>query len=130
VDVDHFKVVNDSFGHATGDDVLRRIGRLMAAAFPREATVGRYGGEEFIALLPGGSERDAAAYAEAFRATVEAQSWRERDLVVTISAGVAEADEGDSRESLLRKADHALYRAKREGRNRVAHGSKTAPSSG
>ena len=93
VDVDHFKVVNDSFGHTTGDDVLRRIARLMAAAFPREATVGRYGGEEFIAMLPGVSERDAAAYAEGFRATVEAQSWR-------------------------------------EGRNRVAHGSKTTPSAG
>jgi diguanylate cyclase (GGDEF)-like protein len=119
VDVDHFKAVNDAFGHGTGDEVLRRLSRIMRNAFPEEAIVGRYGGEEFMIVLPGHDADAGADLVDRFRATVESQTWRERGLAVTVSAGVAASRDGDTVESLIHRADEALYRAKTAGRNRV-----------
>jgi diguanylate cyclase (GGDEF)-like protein len=119
-DADHFKSVNDAHGHTTGDDVLRRISRILSHSFPPPATAGRFGGEEFMVLLPGISYQAACERAEEFRSMLEAQAWREHDLVITISGGVAEARVTDDPESLIHRADQALYRAKRNGRNRIA----------
>lgn len=118
-DVDHFKAVNDTFGHATGDEVLRRVARLMQASFPRQAIVGRYGGEEFMVILPGVSVWEAYELADAFRDKVEHQSWRERGLVVTVSGGITDYRENDQAEGMIHRADQALYCAKRQGRNQV-----------
>jgi diguanylate cyclase (GGDEF)-like protein len=118
-DVDHFKMVNDSYGHATGDEVLRRLAGLMQSSFPEDAIVGRYGGEEFMAILPGVSANRATDLADAFRQKVERQSWRERDLVVTVSGGVTDYRESDQAEGMIHRADQALYCAKRQGRNQV-----------
>lgn len=122
LDVDHFKAVNDSLGHSVGDDVLRRIGQVMQVSYSGAAVVGRYGGEEFMALLPGATEAEAARETEGVRAAIETQSWRERTLVVTVSVGVASYVPGDDADRIIQRADRALYRAKREGRNRVVSG--------
>jgi diguanylate cyclase (GGDEF)-like protein len=117
LDIDDFKSVNDSFGHTTGDEVLRRVATIMRAAFPEHAIVGRYGGEEFMAILPGTPSAETVEIAERFRSTLAAQSWREQGLGVTISGGVAERQDGDEPERLVHRADRALYSAKRSGKN-------------
>ncbi len=126
LDVDHFKPVNDTYGHAVGDEVLRRIARIMRDTFPREAVVGRYGGEEFMVLLPGFDPDGAFDVADRFRAALEAQTWRERDLTVTISGGVAALGTEESGEEVIRRADRALYRAKMAGRNRIVRADAVA----
>jgi|GEM_PF-2096868 len=119
LDVDHFKETNDTFGHTTGDEVLRRVAGIMRSTFPENAIVGRYGGEEFLVILPGLSRADAVRHAEHFRTSVEQQTWRERELVVTLSGGVAALVPGETPEELIRRADRSLYQAKKAGRNRV-----------
>ncbi len=129
VDADHFKAVNDGYGHNAGDEVLRRIAGLMSAQLRPVDTVARYGGEEFIVVLPGASAQDAGALAERLCAAVGDAAW---DVVVaggtpTISVGVASAWPDEmvtlgAEELALRlvaRADAALYQAKRAGRNRV-----------
>ncbi|PWT92382.1 MAG: diguanylate cyclase response regulator [Proteobacteria bacterium] len=117
-DVDHFKQVNDGYGHDVGDQVLRVIGRDA----PSEgAVVGRLGGEEFAVLLEGSDIQAGIAHAERLRAKLAALSFdtvRGR-LSVTCSFGVAERREGEAVDQLLKRADAALYKAKNDGRNRV-----------
>jgi diguanylate cyclase (GGDEF)-like protein len=125
IDLDHFKWINDTFGHGVGDVVLERAaGRLQAAVRPYDL-VARYGGEEFVALLPGAGPAEAKAVAERMRAAVEGMptEWHRGHETgsrpVTVSIGVAclaGDDDGGSR--LLQRADAALYAAKRNGRNR------------
>ncbi len=119
IDVDYFKTVNDTYGHDTGDEVLRRLARIMQTSFPDDAVVGRYGGEEFMVILPGVPVAEATTMAEAFRERVERQSWREQGLVVTVSAGVTDHRDGEEAQAMVHRADQALYCAKRQGRNRV-----------
>jgi len=123
VDVDHFKAFNDNHGHDAGDTVLRHVGEIMRALFTADAVPCRFGGEEFVVLLPNTGIDEAAARAEELRAKIEALSVRYADGQlprVTISAGIATYPEsGGSLTELLRVADDALYRAKRNGRNRV-----------
>lgn len=119
VDVDHFKLVNDKYGHAVGDEVLKTIAVLIMAEARREDVVARMGGEEFVILLPGTGLDPARRFAERLRSTVE-QTHFENAGNVTISLGVAcypahGADVNDSLDS----ADAALYRAKAAGRNCV-----------
>ena len=109
IDLDHFKAINDSFGHREGDKVLRLFGRTLAATVRAADQVGRYGGEEFVVILP-------AAGAERFLARLRIEWMRTRPYPVTFSAGVAAA-EPDPRKA-LHAADRALYRAKQSGRNR------------
>lgn len=124
MDVDHFKRFNDSHGHEAGDLVLKRVGMLIAAEF-REGDVGcRYGGEEFLVILPGADLRHAAARADQFRERLSAAPLVHRGQVlgpVTISIGVsAHPLHGGDPDALVAAADAALYKAKAAGRDRVA----------
>src|SRR5262249_53238821 len=116
-DADHFKRINDTFGHLFGDRVLREVaGRMMALLRPYD-TVGRYGGEEFLVALPGCDARGAAGLAERLRKGVAAEPVEglAGPLQVTLSLGVAGwRGEGDA-SGLLQAADAALYQAKHEG---------------
>ena len=118
-DLDHFKLINDAYGHSVGDDVLRTIGRILREHARDGDVVGRFGGEEFVIVLAGNVERGAHA-AERLRAAVEHTDWQAitADLRVTVSIGVA-AGTAPLRD-LLRAADLAVYDAKNDGRNRVA----------
>jgi diguanylate cyclase (GGDEF)-like protein len=117
-DVDHFKRVNDEHGHQVGDDVLRSVAAVLAGVLRPSDAVVRYGGEEFLLLLPEVDLAAAARIAERARATV-ASSVLTGGVRVTVSLGVAERRPGESRDDLIRRADLALYLAKRGGRNRV-----------
>ena len=122
IDIDHFKQVNDSFGHATGDQVLRHLATLMREGLRKIDTVGRLGGEEFAVILPGADAPAAEIFAERLRTQVaETPAQHEnRSIPLTISIGVTEIKPGDdSADDALTRADRALYRAKECGRNRV-----------
>ena len=125
VDIDHFKQVNDTFGHLVGDEVLRAVANVLTSKCNGRGRVEyRYGGEELGIILVGEDAARAGELAEAIRADVERLRFDAHlDLNVTVSLGVAEAPRGhrDSAE-LVRRADAALYRAKKEGRNRVEEG--------
>ena len=124
-DIDHFKLVNDSFGHLAGDAVLRAIAGKMVQRMRPYDSVGRYGGEEFLIVLPGCDGENAAVLAERLRLGVcsAPMDTPEGVIAVTISLGVAVSCGGDSDAgALIRAADRALYRAKDKGRNRVEIG--------
>lgn len=122
IDVDHFKQVNDTFGHAAGDEVLRFMGRMLCGQLRTPDIAARFGGEEFLVCLPRTGAAGARVTAERLRAAVE-QSRIEaapHSLSITISIGAAEWAPGlENFPKLLEQADGALYRAKRGGRNRV-----------
>lgn len=129
VDVDHFKSVNDRYGHLAGDETLRTIGARLLDGARRYDVVARYGGEEFCVLLPGAGAEAAIEAAERMRRRVEADSVRlddEAAILVSVSVGVAELTPLESVEQLLARVDEALYRAKRLGRNRVELASRPA----
>jgi diguanylate cyclase (GGDEF)-like protein len=121
LDLDHFKAFNDRNGHLSGDAALARVGEILRATVRDRDLVFRYGGEEFLILLPGSDLSGAARLAERVREAVE-QDARTGPWGLTVSAGVAVADRFNSANptQLLRRADRALYQAKRLGRNRVA----------
>ena len=122
IDVDHFKVINDSFGHLAGDEALQLIGQTLQLAARKEDTVCRWGGEEFFIIAPNISLSDGAVAAERLRKFVENQTITLEDasVSVTISLGVACLDlESKNKDQLLIEADQALYAAKHGGRNRV-----------
>lgn len=124
VDVDHFKAYNDTFGHLQGDAVLRQIGTLLKRNLREVDTVARFGGEEFVLLLPDTDKRGAIAVAEKVRMIVEAQRFlseeRQETRQITLSAGVATYPEDvEEMDDLIDHADIALYRAKEQGRNRI-----------
>lgn len=125
VDVDHFKQFNDTWGHATGDEVLRVVGELLKGSLRQGDLPARYGGEEFVVVLPHTDSEGAMLVAERIRARLEAQEvdGPEGKLHVTASFGVATVTGPgvkDATEDLLGRADAALYVAKENGRNRVA----------
>jgi two-component system, cell cycle response regulator len=121
-DLDHFKQVNDTYGHMTGDAVLRMAAKRMLAVFRNYDAVGRYGGEEFLIVLPGCDHRCATASAERLRLCIgkDAMDTPEGMIPVTISLGIAASSKEQRWDvnSIVRKADAALYRAKEKGRNR------------
>jgi diguanylate cyclase (GGDEF)-like protein len=123
VDLDHFKYINDNHGHPVGDAVLREAARRMQASVRQYDSIGRYGGEEFLILLPRCGEAESYSQAERLRKQLTQTDIRVNDtsLRVTASFGVTAAIAGDSwsPEGLIRKADEALYVAKKSGRNRV-----------
>lgn len=125
IDLDHFKSVNDTYGHLVGDDVLRDIATLLTQTLRTTDVAARYGGEEFLALLPETDDAGAEAFAERIRAAIEAHAFGTRldqpGLRLTASIGVASfpAARIESVEDLYARADAALYRAKADGRNRV-----------
>jgi diguanylate cyclase (GGDEF)-like protein len=124
-DVDHFKTINDRFSHAVGDEVLRRVGRIMSERCRKTDFVARYGGEEFLLCFPDTDSGFAAQICDQIRQAVEHADWSDLQaktagkLRVTVSIGLAEA-RGEMRQTaVLSKADTRLYRAKNDGRNRV-----------
>jgi diguanylate cyclase (GGDEF)-like protein len=121
IDVDHFKSVNDRYGHAVGDQVLVRVAQQLYGAVRDTDTVARYGGEEFVVVLPGTTATDAAERADDWRRRCSAVvvDTPRGPLTVTFSAGVAHLRPGDHPDDLLRRADEALYEAKLGGRDRV-----------
>jgi diguanylate cyclase (GGDEF)-like protein len=120
IDLDHFKRINDTQGHAKGDEVLAAVGDIFGSRVRSSDFVGRYGGEEFVALLPGTDCEGAYELAEKLRQAVSVLTIPALDLRITASFGIASypADAGDA-ETLMRVADRALYSAKEKGRNRV-----------
>ena len=120
-DLDHFKKVNDTHGHLAGDAVLREAASRMRTAVRVYDHIGRYGGEEFLVVLPGCSEEGMVQQAERLRACVSQSpiATPEAPLQVTLSLGAACAAPGMNQMDLLRAADEALYRAKRNGRDRI-----------
>jgi diguanylate cyclase (GGDEF)-like protein len=122
-DLDHFKSVNDTYGHQAGDEVLKQLATLLKRVAREVDRVGRYGGEEFIVLLPGTVVDAAVTFAERARQEVESHvfTFEGGTLRRTLSAGVAgwPHPRVDSRDNLLKAADDALYVAKDLGRNRV-----------
>ncbi len=125
-DIDHFKHVNDTYGHRVGDNVLRAVAQVLVNRSAHNAVPYRYGGEELAVIITGADARSAAQFAESVRADVEKLSFEEPALKVTVSLGVAVApSDGDSTEQLVTKADARLYRAKREGRNCVRTADET-----
>ncbi|GMK48659.1 hypothetical protein PghCCS26_57890 [Paenibacillus glycanilyticus] len=118
-DIDRFKSINDTYGHPVGDLVLTRLAQLLQEQSPAEAVVARFGGEEFVILLPGLDQEQALAAAERYRAATETTPLG--DLRITISIGAATFAAADTELSLLQQADQALYHSKNNGRNRVTH---------
>jgi diguanylate cyclase (GGDEF)-like protein len=120
-DLDHFKQVNDTRGHLAGDHVLVQIAHRLLAVLRPYDTVGRYGGEEFLIVLPGCDAETTLALAERLRLAVESEPVEEegRPITVTLSLGVACWDCQQAAPDLLRRADTALYEAKSAGRNRA-----------
>lgn len=122
-DIDHFKRVNDGYGHLAGDVVLATVGAMLRRTVRQGDIVGRFGGEEFVAFLPGASLAETAALAERVRVAAEGVRVTVSEttsLTITLSAGVAAIPaSGDTLEEALRIADDRLYRAKRAGRNQV-----------
>jgi len=122
-DLDHFKAVNDTYGHFAGDAVLREFVRRLNASVRPYDSIGRYGGEEFLIVLPGCDEADTRKQAERMREALanEPMAFNEEARLVTCSYGATAwlPDAAVEEESLIRITDDALYRAKRQGRNRV-----------
>ncbi|WP_220812415.1 GGDEF domain-containing protein [Pseudomonas paralcaligenes] len=124
LDVDHFKHVNDTLGHQTGDAVLQHIVATLGTALRPDEPLGRYGGEEFILLLRDASAEQAMVVAERLRQRVADTPFTRagESRSITLSIGCATAAPGETLEQLLQRADAALYRAKRAGRNQVQQG--------
>ncbi|MCG2585008.1 GGDEF domain-containing protein [Massilia sp. TS11] len=121
-DIDHFKAINDQFGHPAGDRTIAAIAAICRSELRAPDLAARYGGDEFVVLMPHTSARGAATIAQRLRARVEQELNVEREggLRISISAGVSEFQAGDpDYEALLQRADKALYRAKHAGRNGV-----------
>jgi diguanylate cyclase (GGDEF)-like protein len=121
IDVDHFKRVNDRCGHPVGDKVLRQIAALLKSGCRQDDLVGRYGGEEFVVLLPNHEGVAATEVGERLRSLVDAWIWSRihPELSITISVGIASIVDDTSLEALLSRSDQCLYQAKQQGRNRV-----------
>ena len=126
LDIDHFKAVNDTRGHLAGDQVLRHVSQVLRARLRGQDLLGRYGGEEFLVLLPGTDLAGALQVAEGLRQAVQDAPcpWSGGSIAVTISLGVCAArpHAPGCAEALIDAADQALYAAKQAGRNRVQHG--------
>ena len=126
MDVDHFKLFNDTFGHPAGDEVLRAVAESLRAMARTTDFVARYGGEEFVVLLPDTDIDGAMVLAERFRRAIAARPWDKRSITVSIGVATLSEDASGAAE-LLNQADEALYHSKRAGRNRVERRSATVP---
>ncbi len=120
IDIDYFKKVNDQYGHVVGDIVLQKVSKLISNQLRNIDIISRYGGEEFVVILPACSKEDVLKVIEQIRLLIESTSINVNDdkISITISAGVASTPEINAKK-LLEKADEALYRAKENGRNQV-----------
>lgn len=130
LDIDHFKSINDRYGHAVGDEVLRDFALIMQNALRSVDSLGRLGGEEFGLLLYGASPAEARTISERLRALVEANTIRigNGQASYTMSGGLAHWNPNESLQELTLRADTALYEAKAKGRNRIILSERTAPT--
>ncbi|GAA4336641.1 diguanylate cyclase [Pigmentiphaga soli] len=127
LDIDFFKKINDSHGHDIGDEVLRALAKIAMSAGSKIDIFARWGGEEFVAAMPGTTLEQGKAIADGLRAKIERQdfshNWRVKPIAFTVSIGVAARAPGErDLQAILKRADQALYRAKENGRNRVEAG--------
>lgn len=125
LDVDHFKSLNDTFGHQAGDDILKILGRILASTPRNTDLAARFGGEEFALILVNTNRIDAEAAAERLRARIEAELWPHRAVTVSIGVASIQSDTASAVE-LIEQADKALYQSKAKGRNRATHYLDTA----
>uniref|UniRef100_UPI003569AD33 GGDEF domain-containing protein n=1 Tax=Halopseudomonas sp. TaxID=2901191 RepID=UPI003569AD33 len=121
LDVDHFKRVNDKFGHLAGDKVLRLIAQQLSRRLRKSDFIGRFGGEEFVILMPGTSVAKAAMVLEELRSGIEQSPFHFKNerVTITISIGYTDFREGNTLDQVFERADQAMYRAKDSGRNRL-----------
>jgi diguanylate cyclase len=121
LDVDHFKSINDRFGHLAGDKVLRLIAQQLSRRLRKSDFIGRFGGEEFVLLLPGTTQEQAHTALEALREGIEESPFhfKTERVTITISVGYTEFRPGDTLDSVFGRADGAMYQAKEQGRNRI-----------
>jgi diguanylate cyclase (GGDEF)-like protein len=121
-DIDHFKRVNDGFGHLAGDEVIRHVAKLALGCLRESDFIGRYGGEEFVVILPEVPAAGGVVVAERIRAAVAGSPacFEEKNIAVTVSVGIAEVGALRTAQNLLGEADEALYLSKKSGRNRVS----------
>ena len=123
LDIDLFKIYNDTYGHLEGDKVLQRIGRIIKSCLRKMDTAYRYGGEEFTILLPETNAEEAISAAERVRSGIEVEKFSiesEHEVTVTISIGVTEYCKNEDLSEFVQRADRAMYLSKRNGRNRVS----------
>ena len=123
LDLDHFKSINDTYGHIVGDRVLSRVSAVVRTAMREGDILIRYGGEEFMALLPGSSASDTQGIAERIRRMIKESDIKDGDQKIEVTAsigGIAYPDsDAETEEDLVRQADEALYSAKHGGRDRI-----------
>lgn len=120
LDIDHFKSINDNFGHTVGDNVLVKMVELVKSKLRANDYLGRWGGEEFLIICPSTNLNNAIFVAEKIRSSIESEKF-ESIKQLTASLGVAEWKVGENQESLISRADSALYRSKNEGRNKLSY---------
>jgi polar amino acid transport system substrate-binding protein len=120
LDIDHFKSVNDRFGHQTGDEVLRQLAALIKNSIRSSDIPGRWGGEEFLIICPETDRQGAKTLAEMIRRNIQDASFLS-DTTITISGGVAEYELKEDSEALVKRADDNLYKAKHSGRNKILY---------
>ncbi len=118
LDIDKFKDVNDTYGHQIGDDILVEIAQLIESKTRKSDIFARWGGEEFVMILPDTTLKDTRAVAQNLRGFIESHTFV-NDLKITCSFGIAELEKDDRQKSIMKRADDALFRAKEAGRNRV-----------
>ncbi|WP_340018064.1 sensor domain-containing diguanylate cyclase [Paenibacillus sp. FSL H3-0457] len=126
VDIDHFKSINDTYGHPIGDLVLGNLAGLLQTVSRSTDVVARYGGEEFVVILPDCEGEQAIGIAERYRSQVASADWGEYNI--TVSIGAATVVEEDTEKTLFQRADNALYASKTGGRNRVTHAAQMVKS--
>ncbi|MFK8069234.1 MAG: GGDEF domain-containing protein [Gammaproteobacteria bacterium] len=126
-DIDFFKHVNDTYGHAMGDEVLKKVAGRMNNVVRGNDVIGRTGGEEFMIVLPQSDITAASAVGERIRQAIEKSpiSFNDNSISITISLGAAQLKNNEKLEELIERADQALYEAKETGRNRVCLSEKT-----
>lgn len=118
-DIDHFKRINDKYGHLGGDEVLAAVGRSARNSMPRRFSIGRIGGEEFLMLMPDTDIATASVHVEHLRQMIAMGTAKNTDVTATISVGIACADRWSTTKTMLANADGAMYRAKTSGRDQV-----------
>lgn len=119
IDIDHFKNINDTYGHQKGDHVLTAVSSIITENMRINDLVARYGGEEIVVVIPEMESNNSPFIAEKIRNRIEIETIKRTGIQVTISIGGAFYKKNDNTENLIRKADKALYEAKKRGRNRV-----------
>ena len=120
IDIDNFKKINDTYGHAFGDTILKKLGALISSSIRKSDIVGRYGGEEFVVLLPKTDLKGASKVADNLRTIVTRHFENSLGIRVTISVGIASLENADNLNDLINKSDKAMYKAKRAGKDRTA----------